>query len=443
MPQAYNYLPQGQPDITQEFVQGLQLSNALQQMRDAEQYKTDLQAALAGNDPAAFIQLSAKYPQQGAQLKQAYSMLGEEQRKAELNATQQIWYAVNSQRPDVALDIIGKQAEAMKNSGKDPSKILALGQAIQRDPQRAGQSLSMLLSTVAPKDFAETYSKLQENRRKEEEFPTDLEQKRANLLKTGAETDKTRADAITAAAKSRFAESEAAMDLAKKGWDITKIQEDIGIAKENSRIAALHADIAREGNEIRKQDLQLKLNEFNQKRDKDLRERVADVTAARGNIDNMLNTTERILKNPSLNSVLGSIEGRMPAVFSDEAADAIALIETLGSQVFLSQIPSIKGTGALSNAEGDKLQAALQNLSRKQSEGQFRTNLGESLRLMLKARENLKTRYGVPDTMPDVPAASATSQTRLPHFSTEADAAAAKLPKGTRVIINGVAGTWQ
>jgi hypothetical protein len=118
----------------------------------------------------------------------------------------------------------------------------------------------------------------------------------------------------------------------------------------------------------------------------------------------MLNTADRVLKNPSLNSVLGSIQGRLPAFVSDEANDAIALIDTLGSQAFLSQIPNVKGMGALSNAEGEKLQSALQNLTRKQSEKQFRENLSEAQRLMLKARKNISTRFGVPETTPDTPA---------------------------------------
>jgi GH24 family phage-related lysozyme (muramidase) len=61
------------------------------------------------------------------------------------------------------------------------------------------------------------------------------------------------------------------------------------------------------------------------------------------------------------------------------------MIDTLGSQAFLSQIPNIKGMGQLSNAEGEKLQAALQNFTRKQSEKQFRDNLAEANRLLTKA----------------------------------------------------------
>jgi hypothetical protein len=116
---------------------------------------------------------------------------------------------------------------------------------------------------------------------------------------------------------------------------------------------------------------------------------------------------DRVLKNPSLGDVLGSFEGRMPgaaSILDDEESDAIALIDTLGSQSFLSQIPNIKGMGALSNEEGKKLQAALQNLDRAQSEKQFKDNLKEAQRLLLKGRKNLATQYGLPDTVPDTPA---------------------------------------
>lgn len=150
----------------------------------------------------------------------------------------------------------------------------------------------------------------------------------------------------------------------------------------------------------------MQVQKATQERDDKVREKVASAESAASATDNMLNTVERVLKNPSLGSVLGSIQGRMPAVLSDEAADAIAQIETLGSQVFIAQIPSMKGTGSLSEKEGDKLQASLQNLSRVQSEDQFKANLAEVQRIAKKARENISKRYGVPLGNPDTPAAA-------------------------------------
>ena len=217
------------------------------------------------------------------------------------------------------------------------------------------------------------------------------------------------AEATTAEVAAKYAESQAVQDLALKGWNIKALEADMEFKRQSARIAAMNASIAREGNAIRKQELQMKLAEAVSARDSKLREKVATAEAGAANIDNMLNTVERIRRNPSLGDVVGSLEGRLPGAvisgFDDEEADAIALIDTLGSQAFLAQIPNIKGMGALSNAEGEKLQAALQNLSRAQSEKQFRANLDEASRLLNKGRETLSKSSGVPLGKPDTPAA--------------------------------------
>jgi hypothetical protein len=67
----------------------------------------------------------------------------------------------------------------------------------------------------------------------------------------------------------------------------------------------------------------------------------------------------------------------------------------------------MKGTGALSEKEGAKLESSLTNLSRVQSEKQFKANLDEAKRILLKARANQAEKLGIPDTVPDTPAASA------------------------------------
>ena len=72
----------------------------------------------------------------------------------------------------------------------------------------------------------------------------------------------------------------------------------------------------------------------------------------------------------------------------------------------MAQIPKMKGTGALSEGEGKKLQASLQNFSLKQSPERLIDNMKEAQRLILKGRSNLAKKYGVPDAVPDTPAAA-------------------------------------
>ena len=371
-----------------------------QQAQQALQQQQALQDAqrLVFQKPSAenYARLMTLDPKSSEAYQRAWSARNAEQQETLAADLLKQGAAITSGKPEIAAQYLEDKAsaiEAQNNGQPTPESQAVRTQArlMKEHPQFAlGQIQALLAVNPLGKSASEALAKFGE-------------ESRAQALQPSALTEaKAKADKAAVAAK--FAESDAVLDLQKKGWDITKIQEDIKIAKQNAGIAALNAQIAREGNALKREENQLKLQDMLQKRDAAVREKAADVESARFNIDNMLNTADRILKNPKLNDVVGTIEGRLPVVLSDEAQDAVALIETLGSQAFLSQIPNVKGMGALSNAEGEKLQNAFQNLGRVQSEKQFRQNLKEAQRLLLKARQNVSRRYGVPESVPDTPA---------------------------------------
>lgn len=363
--------------------------------------RKDLAAASANPTPQALAQLSVKYPQLSEQFKRSYDMLSSEQQQAKVSAAIPIYAAIQSGANDVASAKLRETATAMENSGQkqEAAQTRAMADLIDQHPEQAKTTMGLLLSSVmGPDKFADTFGKLGQESRSAEKAP-------AELAKANADATTAQADAVIKTEQAKVAPQTALLDLQKKGWDIEAIKNDIDYKKTANRIASMNAATARQGNDLKRQELQLKVQQEQQKLDQHVRDTVAGAESAAANIDNSLNTIERIKKNPALNSVLGSIQGRMPALLDDQANDAIALIDTLGSQAFLSQIPAMKGQGALSNAEGEKLQAALTNLSRVQSEGQFRSNLDEAARLMKKARENLTRKTGVPLPAPDTPAA--------------------------------------
>ncbi len=315
--------------------------------------------------------------------------------------------AIKSGKPDIASQQMLARADAMESQAGGPTPesqaIRAHAGVVKEMPGLALANIQGLLAAnPLGKDAAETLSKFGVEARAAEQAPATLA--------------KLEADAKTAGIKAKYAEEDAVKDLEKKGWDIKALQADIGFKREANRIALINAQISRETNQLKRDELGLKLQEARSALDAKVRERVATAESGAASIDNMLNTIERIKGNKSLDSVLGSIEGlpyypnaalgtANPFGNGDERADAIALIETLGSQAFLAQIPNIKGMGALSNTEGDKLQAAFQNLKRSQSEKQFRENLDEAARLLKKGREGLSRSTGVPLAKPDTPAA--------------------------------------
>lgn len=411
--QPINYQAQ-QPDIGNSFAEGIQMGNIIRQQRmlrqqeaEAEAYKAELNKVMSSNDPRGFIQLAAKYPKHGAGLKQAWEMQSEEQRKSEFGAARDIFYSIQEGRPDVALGVVDQQIEALKNSGKDARELERIRAGIERNPAQAAQYVGAFLSSVAPKEYAETLAKLGGERRAEEKAPSELARSKAEASKAGADAEK-------AAVAARFAEADIVKDLELKGWNIKKIQNDITVSQQNARIAAMNAAIGREANQFKREELQLKRDEALRKRDDEIRGKTADIENARFNIDNMLNTLTRITNTPNdvVRAATGPIDSMMPTL-QPSVADFEALVENAGAQAFLSQIPQMKGTGALSDAEGKKLAAALQNFSLKQSSGQLLENTQEAMRLMTKARKVLADKYGVPETKADTPAAKAAPGTVL------------------------------
>lgn len=414
-------------DTLQGFQGGFNLGNALQQrqiqqeqqvaqQQSAARMQADLYA-VASNPNASgtdYAGLMTKYPQLSENLKRSWDTLNSQQRQTKLEQAGQVYAALSSGNLSVAKDMFKGISEAAKNSGdsREVASAEAMLRMIDMNPEAAKTSMGMaIVSQAGPEKFAEAFGKLGAEQRAAEQAPFDLADKRAKAQQE--------------AVKAKYADSVALQDIEKRGWDIKKVVSDIGIDKENSRIRAMEAGLKREENDLKRQELQLKIADAKTAREDKIREKVSGAESAASTIDNMLNTADRVLKNPALNSVLGSVQGRLPAVLSDDASDAIELIDTLGSQSFLSQLPSMKGLGALSEKEGEKLQSALTNLSRKQSEQQFRYNLNDAQRLMLKARENLSEKTGVPLGAPDRPNAPKASQSFTPAAPGAAPAAPA------------------
>lgn len=133
-----------------------------------------------------------------------------------------------------------------------------------------------------------------------------------------------------------------------------------------------------------------------------------DYSAQISNADNALSTIDRALKSPGLDAAFGlptlnPLNGNLAGyiVPGSPAADSLALIETIKSQAFLSQISQLKGMGALTDAEGARLVASIGNLDRRQSDKQVRENLGVIRGIIARGRAkavSLRDRGGANNT---------------------------------------------
>lgn len=416
-------MQQGQ-DPGQALLQGLQIGGAINQQRQqqqqqqaaqqrAQKYKTDLAQAFKSPSAEVFARLTMDYPEQREAAKQAWGQLSEARKQDEFSAASKAFAALNAGKPELATSLYEQRIQAMKNSGADTTAEQQVLDLMKADPASAKGYIGYAMFSADPEKFSESVAKLGGEQRAQAEAPADLAAKKA-----GAE--KAASDAKTAAVTAKYADSQAVADLAKKGWDIKKIDEDIKISKESNRIRAMEAAASKEGNALKREELQLKIDETKRGRDEKIRSTAAEAESHAATIDNMLNTIQKIKASPGLREVIGSFEGsdyyptQLAATANalnpftsggDDRANAIALIDTLGNQAFLAQVKAAGTMSGLTEKEGDKLQNGLQNLNRKQGEAQFNAGLDELSRIAMKARENLSKKTGVPLQKPDTPAA--------------------------------------
>jgi len=386
------------PDIGDSILQGLKIGQAFRQGQDQraalakadatrKQYATDLQAAFDAKTPEAFASLSAKYPTQREAFKQSWEILNQDQKDSQFRVGVQAFGALRSGKTDVAAQLLDEQIAAATNAKQPVDNLKMLRTALDTAPEQVQNQLGLALSSIDPKKWSDMTTEL----RNAEKAPSELTEAQAKAKK--------------AAVESQFAESNAVLDLKKKGWEISQIEENIGIQKENNRIAALNAAASKESNELKRKELEQRAADAKTARDEKVQALAADLEASRNVSDNMLSTVSRIKLTPVdvVGRATGTIQGSslMPTI-SQDVADFEELVSTLRSQAFLTQAQQLKGQGALSENEGKKLEAALQNLSLRQSSTQFLDNVTEIERLVKKGRETLTKRYGLPAVAPDL-----------------------------------------
>lgn len=404
-----------QPDPFVSAVKGFEYGTLLNE-RDRQRAAEEAQAQAAQQRQAKISEIQKRYystKQPTAQdfmqyastldskmiepMLKAFQESGAEGQRQKLQILSQIGSSLKAKDGKSAAALIRQNGEAFRNAGNDAYADAAESQAqiAEKDPLFAMKTIVPMMAVLP--NGPEAIQAI---------FGSDKTE--AETAKIGMETQELTSKASLAATAAKFAESKAVQDLKMGEAQIKKMAADTEISRMNVQIAAMNAATSREGNSIKKQENELKLQEMIDKRDDVVREKVGKVESARSAIDNTLNTIDKLFKNPAWKDVVGSAEGRAPefaSVLDDDESNAIALINTIGSQVFLSAVREAGSMTGMTEKEGDKLQNSLASLGRAQGEKSFEENGREAQRLLMKARKLLTTRYGVPDTVPDTPAA--------------------------------------
>lgn len=235
-------------------------------------------------------------------------------------------------------------------------------------------------------------------------------------------------------------------DWADSVLKVREAPERMDMAREDAKIKKIEADLRKETNDLRRQELRQNLEIAQMERAEKAAVRESEARNVLGDIDNVLNTADRLLANwgkdksgkvditkpnSTVRSATGPIESRLPTI-SQDTADFEALLEAMESQAFLSQVSKMRGLGALTEREGGRLVSALGSLRLSQSPEQLGRNIMEIQRLVLKGRNEMERKYGI-SAEPDRPAGPGGAE--VPSAMGQAtNRAMTGMPSGFRVL---------
>ncbi len=134
--------------------------------------------------------------------------------------------------------------------------------------------------------------------------------------------------------------------------------------------------LARETNELKRAELEQKLEDVQAKKEINKSDRQAAAQGAVDTFSTALDSLNEIENSPGLSKAVGMMSA-FPTIPGSDAANFEARLDTFKAQTFLPMVQSLKGMGALSDAEGKKLSDAVGALSPKMSEKAFRDSIGK------------------------------------------------------------------
>ena len=164
-------------------------------------------------------------------------------------------------------------------------------------------------------------------------------------------------------------------------------------ARENNASKAELARITAEGraqqnaitNSIREQTLQLRQEAANEKKIAAERQQQGVVAS----FDAALDTLGTIANHPGKKSAVGFGGAQMSMIPGTDAAGFAAQLETFKAQTFLPQVQALKGMGALSNAEGQKLEAAVGALTQSMKQSEFDSQIVKIRKYLQDAKDRI------------------------------------------------------
>ncbi|MBK0824601.1 acyltransferase [Escherichia coli O25b:H4-ST131] len=317
--------------------------------------------AWASGDPSGLFKFAQENPAFVAQAQQAFSGLNDQQRNDMGDLAMRANVAL-SQGPEAYSKFITDNKDRLNRVGANADWMIQTG--IQNPEQLSHMLTTMTLGAVGPDKMLDYQDKM-----------VGRQQEQQRINETIRNNDMTNA----------------------RGWASNNIaQQNVNLRRMELEDKKYDRLIANETNALKLAELQDKRLQNQQAMEQAKRDKADAYNSGMDNLSRTIETATKVLNSPGFTGYFGTNLNPLSSRFipGTEAADTETLVDTLKSQGFLSGIQQMKGMGALSNAEGQKVMDAIGSLSPNQSEKSARAAIKTIIKTTDMAQKRMQQKYG-------------------------------------------------
>lgn len=353
------------PNVGVQLAQGIgSIAQAIGQGEAAKRLSEFQQAfgqAYAAGDRDALRQLAATNPDQIETIRQGMGFVDADRNQAMGDMSARLNIAA-AQGPDAVMRELATHQNTLQQIGVSPEQAW---QTYQQSHEGFTQLTDLIgMHAVGPEKYFDIQDKL-----------------------TGREIDRGRLAETVRSNKAGEAVQWANNNIAQQNVNLRRMELD---DKKYDR------QIANETNAIKLADLQDKRQQNQQAIEQAKRDKADAYNAGIDTLSRTIDTATKVLNSPGFTGYFGTNLNPLSSrhIPGTDAADTEALVDTLKSQGFMSGIQQMKGMGALSNAEGQKVMDAIGNLSASQSEKSARAAINTIISTTQRAQQRMQQKYG-------------------------------------------------
>ncbi|HFI7236621.1 TPA: DNA transfer protein [Escherichia coli] len=317
--------------------------------------------AWASGDPSGLFKFAQENPAFVAQAQQAFSGLNDQQRNDMGDLAMRANVAL-SQGPEAYSKFITDNKDRLNRVGANADWMIQTG--IQNPEQLSHMLTTMSLGALGPEKAFAVQDKM-----------VGRQQDQQRINETIRNNDMTNA----------------------RGWASNNIaQQNVNLRRMELEDKKYDRLIANETNALKLAELQDKRLQNQQAMEQAKRDKADAYNSGMDNLSRTIETATKVLNSPGFTGYFGTNLNPLSSRFipGTEAADTETLVDTLKSQGFLSGIQQMKGMGALSNAEGQKVMDAIGSLSPNQSEKSARAAIKTIIKTTEMAQKRMQQKYG-------------------------------------------------